>query len=79
LYGGRPLLLSRLKPEYRLKPSRTERPLLARTAIHAARLDLPHPVTGAAVSITAPWPKDLTVAVKYLRLYARTGRSEVRE
>ena len=28
------------------------------------------PVGGAEVTITAPWPKDLTVAVKYLRRYA---------
>ncbi len=70
LYGGRPLLLSRLKADYRLKPNKTERPLIAQPALHAESLTLPHPVTGAAVTITAPWPKDLTVAVKYLRRYA---------
>lgn len=70
LYGGRPLLLSRLKPVYRLKPNQTERPLLAHTALHAERLELLHPVTDAAVVISAPWPKELTVAVKYLRRYA---------
>jgi 23S rRNA pseudouridine1911/1915/1917 synthase len=70
LYGGSPLLLSRLKSEYRLKPDRVERPLISSTALHAEQLSLPHPVTGATVSITAPWPRDLTVAVKYLRRYA---------
>jgi RluA family pseudouridine synthase len=70
LYGGRPLLLSRLKREYRLKPNHTERPLLARTALHAETLSLPHPVTREPLAITSPWPKDLTVAVKYLRRYA---------
>jgi RluA family pseudouridine synthase len=70
LYGGRPLLLSRLKRVYRLKPNQTERPLMARPAIHAEALSLPHPVTGNPLTITAPWPKDLTVAVKYLRRYA---------
>jgi 23S rRNA pseudouridine1911/1915/1917 synthase len=70
LYGGAPLLLSQLKTEYRLKPGRTERPLLARPALHAARLSLPHPVGGEPVDITSPWPKDLTVAVKYLRRFA---------
>jgi 23S rRNA-/tRNA-specific pseudouridylate synthase len=69
-YGGSPLLLSKLKSDYRLKPGRTERPLLATTALHAERLELPHPVTGQQVVITADWPKDLTVAVKYLRRYA---------
>jgi 23S rRNA-/tRNA-specific pseudouridylate synthase len=70
LYGGKPLWLSRLKRDYRLKPGHTERPLIAQPALHAESLTLPHPVTGAPLTITAPWPKDLTVAVKYLRRYA---------
>jgi 23S rRNA pseudouridine1911/1915/1917 synthase len=69
-YGGRPLLLSRLKRVYRLKPNQIERPLIARAALHAEALTLPHPVTGEALTITTPWPKDLTVALKYLRRYA---------
>jgi RluA family pseudouridine synthase len=67
LYGGKPLWLSNLKRDYRLKPGREERPLLARVTLHAEQLSLPHPVTGSEVAITAPWPKDLRVAVKYLR------------
>ncbi len=70
LYGGAPLLLSRLKPNYHLKPDHTERPLIATAALHAEGLALVHPVTGAPLTLTAPWPKDLTVAVKYLRRYA---------
>ncbi len=70
LYGGKPLWLSRLKPNYRLKPGHEERPLFSRAALHAEELSLPHPFTGATVIITAPWPKDLKVAMKYLRLYA---------
>ena len=70
LYGGRPLLLSELKPSYRLKPGHTERPLLGTTALHAEKLSLPHPVTQEILTLTAPWPKDLTVALKYLQLYA---------
>ena len=69
-YGGKPLLLSKLKPGYRLKPGQEERPLIATTALHAEKLALPHPVTGKTVEITAPWPKDLMVAVKYLRRYS---------
>lgn len=72
LYGGKPLWLSRLKPNYRLKPGREERPLIARVALHAGQLELNHPVTGQPLAITAPWPKDLTVAVKYLRQFAGT-------
>ena len=69
LYGGKMLFLSRLKQDYRLKPNKTERPLIATPALHGEALSLPHPVTGAAVRIEAAWPKDLTVAVKYLRRY----------
>jgi RluA family pseudouridine synthase len=69
-YGGSRLMLSRVKPNFRLKPQKTERPLLDRPTLHAESLELPHPVTGAALQITAPWPKELTVAVKYLRKYA---------
>lgn len=71
LYGGAPLLLSRLKQDYRLKPGRTEKPLVARVALHAEQLTLPHPVTGEPLTITAPWPKDFRVALKYLRQYGK--------
>jgi RluA family pseudouridine synthase len=47
LYDGKPLLLSRLKRDYRLKPGRTERPLLERVALHAEELSLVHPITAA--------------------------------
>lgn len=69
-YGsGAPLLLSRLKPGYKRKESE-EHPLIARTALHAETLTLAHPTTGAPLTLTAPWPKDLTLAVKYLRKFA---------
>lgn len=81
LYDGKPLLLSRLKRDYRLKPGRTERPLLARVALHAEELALVHPITGATVTFTAPCPKDLRVALKYLRehggaTFGRHGASD---
>jgi RluA family pseudouridine synthase len=69
-YGGGRLLLSTLKPNYRLKPNRTERPLLDNVALHAESLRLIHPFSKSALTITAPWPKDLAVAVKYLRRFA---------
>jgi 23S rRNA pseudouridine955/2504/2580 synthase len=70
LYGGKPLLLSNLKPGYRLKPDRAERPLISTVALHAAALAFVHPETGEQLQITAEWPKDLLVAVKYLRRLA---------
>ena len=79
LYGGPPLWLSTLKTEYRLKPGRTEQPLIARAALHAEQLILRHPAGGESGSgsgggggslrLEAPWPNDLAVAVKYLRRY----------
>jgi RluA family pseudouridine synthase len=69
-YGGRPLLLSRIKRHYHLKDGQVERPLIATTALHAERLIIPHPIHGTEITIEAPWPKDFTVAVKYLRRFA---------
>lgn len=70
LYEGKPLLLSRLKPQYRLKPNRTERPLISNVALHADGLNLPHPVTGQPLTVSAPFPREFAVALKYLRRYA---------
>ncbi len=67
LYGGKKLWLSRLKRDFRLKPGKEERPLISRTALHAEALAVTHPVTGENVTIQCAWPKDLKVAVKYLR------------
>jgi RluA family pseudouridine synthase len=73
LYGGHMLLLSTLKLDFRLKAGREERPLISTTALHAERLQFVHPMTPKEIVITAPWPKDLNGAVKYLRRYAQTG------
>lgn len=70
LYGGAPLRLSQLKPGYRPKPRDPERPLLEGAALHAERLTIIHPGTSDSLTLTAPWPKDLLVAVKYLRRFA---------
>ncbi len=70
-YGGAPLMLSSLKRDYHLKPDDYERPLMGSCALHAWTLKLPHPTTGEPLEITAPWPKDLEVALKYLRRYAQ--------
>lgn len=71
LYGGTNLLLSQLKSDFRLKPKKVENPLIGRVALHAAELKLMHPTTGVEVVITSPLPKDITVALKYLRKYAQ--------
>ncbi len=71
--GGKKLWLSRLKRNFHLKPGREERPLISRAALHAEELNLAHPVTGETVVIKSAWPKDLRVAVKYLRQYGKGG------
>ena len=70
LYGAKPLWLSRLKKDFRLKPGREERPLISRVALHAEELQLPHPVTNEVLTIKSEWAKDLKVALKFLRQYA---------
>jgi 23S rRNA-/tRNA-specific pseudouridylate synthase len=70
VYGGQKLWLSRLKPGYRLKPGRDERPLFSQAAIHSAELTVAHPVTAALHTFTAPLPKNFTVALKFLRQFA---------
>jgi len=72
-YGGKPLLLSRLKPNYRLKPNRTERPLMARAALHACQATFRHPSSGEVVTIQSELAKDLRVSLKYLRQFAVTS------
>lgn len=70
VYGDSRLYLSTLKSDYRLKRNREERPLTPTLALHMERLELPHPVTRLPVTIRAEWPKDLNVALKFLRRHA---------
>ena len=58
------LLLSEFKRGY--KGREDERPLIARLALHASRLTFIHPVTRERMTLSAPLPKDLAVALKYL-------------
>jgi RluA family pseudouridine synthase len=69
LYGGSPLLLSQLKRDYRPGRDGREQPLMGRLALHAESLTVSHPVRKASTSIRSPWPRDLEVALKYLRKF----------
>jgi RluA family pseudouridine synthase len=64
-YGGEELLLSRLKPGYKLRKGVPERPLLARMFLHAERLSF-RDLDGAAVDVECPLPEDLAVALRQL-------------
>jgi RluA family pseudouridine synthase len=68
-HGGKKLWLSRLKQDFRLKPGREERPLVGRIALHLQRVTVKHPVTGEPLVIQSELPKDMRVALKYLRQY----------
>lgn len=74
LYGGDWLMLSKLKHgNYHLKRGRTERPLISSLALHSAKLELPHPADGRPVRVESAPPREMIVALKYLRRYALPG------
>ncbi len=67
-YGGREgLFLSELKPGYKAKEERAERPLIGRVALHAHAVRLHHPITGETVEIRSAPPKDFELALRNLR------------
>ena len=68
--GGSGLFLSAIKPGYH-KGKRAERPLLARTALHALSLTIHHPVTGQPLSFEAPYPRDMASALRQLRKHCK--------
>jgi 23S rRNA pseudouridine1911/1915/1917 synthase len=61
LYSGRTVI----EPAFLGLPAGP--PLLERQALHAARLALVHPVSGAALEFTAPLPADFTRMLAALR------------
>jgi len=71
LYGGSPLFLSSLKKGYKIQNSKIEQPLISTVALHSKQIDFVHPISGENISISAPEPKPLVVALKYLRQFAK--------
>lgn len=67
-YGGRDLLLSTLKGDYKLRRGVAERPLLRRMFLHAERIVFDD-VDGTRVDVHAPLPADLTIALQILDSY----------
>ena len=66
LYGdGKALYLSSFKKKWR-GDEYAERPLMARTALHAWSLAFAHPRSGEALSFEAPYPKDFKASVAQL-------------
>ena len=64
--GGRAILLSHYKPDYRPSARHPERPLIDRLTLHAARITFEHPATGARLTLEAPPPKDFRATITQL-------------
>lgn len=71
--GGERLLLSGIKRGYRPKGKGDERPLLGRLSLHAERIAFRSPATGELVTVEAPVPDDLAVALRQLRKWDVPG------
>lgn len=74
LYGRREgFLLSEIKGRnYRSgKFSEEERPLMARTSLHATRLVFEHPETGERLEFSAELPKDFNAVLNQLRKWGK--------
>jgi 23S rRNA pseudouridine955/2504/2580 synthase len=72
-YGGESLLLSRLKPGYKLRVGVDERPLAPRLFLHAERLAF-RDLDGTAVEVTTPLPDDLAPALRQLHNHDEARR-----
>jgi RluA family pseudouridine synthase len=67
--GGTGLFLSAIKPGGYTQGTEPERPLLARTGLHALALTLEHPLTQETLHFEAPYPKDLSATLRQLGKY----------
>ncbi len=68
LYGGEHFYLSSLKRKFNMKEGEEEQPFIKRFALHAAELTFAR-LSGEAVTVAAPYPKDFRVLVDTLRQY----------
>ena len=74
LYGGSAaLLLSQIKPDYKLKKDVEERPLISRLTLHARELTFTHPVSQARLTVPASLPRDFALLLKQLAKHAPAG------
>ncbi len=78
-YGGRDrLLLSEIKPGYRRKPGREEKPLIQRLTLHARSVEL-NPLDapdGPPLRIEAAHPKDLRVLLSKMEKWRRAPEAD---
>ncbi len=70
VYGkSETFLLSSIKRKF--KSAGTEKPLIARTALHASELTFYHPVANERITVTAPIPHDIATLLKQLEKWDR--------
>lgn len=76
LYGdGQPILLSQVKPRYKLsKHEEEERPILNRLALHAAELTINLPHQQQPTNFTAPLPKEMRATITQLQKLKKNTR-----
>ncbi|MCE1196214.1 RluA family pseudouridine synthase [bacterium] len=76
LYGdGKPVLLSQIKRKWK-GDVYEERPLIARTALHAEKVVFAHPKTSQTMEMAAPLPKDMAALLQQLRKIGSPGLAE---
>ncbi len=72
LYGRSDgFFLSKVKSKYTRGKEKEERPLMARTSLHASRLAFDHPVSGERMTFECSFPKDFSAVLKQLRKWGR--------
>ena len=74
-YGGERLLLSGLKPDYKMRPGVVERPLLQRMFLHVERVAFAD-ADGNDVVAEAAMPDDLKVALRHVVKHTSTRRTQ---
>ena len=65
-YGGKDLFLSEIKAKYKFSKNKKEKTLMGRLALHAAGIQFEFK-NGEIMKLTAPYPKDLQVAIQQLK------------
>lgn len=65
MYGGQPVLLSKIKRGYRLGKDQEELPIMKRFALHAKEITFKIDET-EEVTVSAPYPKDFATLIKLL-------------
>ncbi len=64
-YGGTPLLLSSIKPGFKISKNEEEEPFIKRFALHAVKIQFTS-LNGNVIEVEAPYPKDFKALLNQL-------------